>query len=70
MHPNIEITLCGNGSTSQARFHVACHDVATNVSPLVTNIDHIGLSVFLTKQHHLARDAKFGYDWAKWFDHL
>jgi hypothetical protein len=61
MQPSLEIPLCGEGSTS---LHVACHDVATKVSPFVTNIGHIGLSTFLTKQHHLVGGVRFGKDWA------
>ncbi len=34
---------------------MACHDVATKVTSFVTNISHIGLSTFVTKQHHLVR---------------
>jgi hypothetical protein len=64
MHLNLEIPLCGKGSTSQASLHATCHDGATKVFPLVTNIDRIGLSMFITKQHDLAKDVEFGYDWA------
>jgi hypothetical protein len=58
----MEIPLCGEGFTSQTNLHATCHDVATNVSPFVTNINHTRLSTFLTKQHHFAKGAKFGKD--------
>jgi len=41
-------------TTSQTNFHVARHDVATKVSPFVTNIGHTRLSTILIKQHHPA----------------
>jgi hypothetical protein len=56
-HPNPELPLCGEGSTSQTS-----HDVVTMASPFVTNIGHIRLSMFFTKQHHLIKGARFGKD--------
>jgi len=32
-------------------------------NPLVTNINHIRLSNFLTKQHHFTGGIRFGQDW-------
>jgi len=63
-HPSLELPLCGEGSTSQTSLRATCHDVVTKVSPFFTNISHVGLSSFFTKQHHLVRRAKFGKDWA------
>jgi hypothetical protein len=70
LHPSLKIPLCGKRSKSQTSLHVTCHDVITKVSQLVTNINHIGLSMLHTKQHHIVGGTTFGWNWANWIDHL
>jgi len=45
--------LCGKGSIRHINLHMACQDVTTKLSWLVANIDHVRLSMFPSKQHHL-----------------
>jgi hypothetical protein len=40
------------------------------LSQLVANIDYIWLSLFPIEWHYLVKGAKFGQDWADWFDHF
>jgi hypothetical protein len=50
-----KLPLCGEGSISHIKLHVACHDVIANLSRFVANINHARLSMFPTKQHHFVR---------------
>ncbi len=46
----------------QAKQASMWHVMMLQQSPLVTNIGHIGLSVFLAKRHHFIGGARFGQD--------
>ncbi len=64
------ISLRKKGSTSSTSIHVPHYDVMTITYGFVAHIGSSKLPTFLTEQHHLAKGASFGHDWANNSSHF